>query len=357
MAHQETEMNISTVTMSVLKQGLKAIWSLPDKDRMATTIWGKAGQGKSESVFQLAKEMKFEKVSDIRVAVYDPTDLKGVPYIDGQDIDGVVQKKFLRWMRDNVMLPTDPDAKWVIFLDEITSGSPLVMAMCYQLVLDGKLADYVLPKGCRIVMASNRKSDRGVVNQMPAPLRNRSVHFNLETSLSEWVSNYAIPNKLREDIIGFLRFQNKALHDFEPDYTAFPSHRMWTKLSKILDNLPTDAPKDVTMALINGCVGKGYGSEFNGFQRVYKDLPDINHIIANPTIADVPNEGSVKYALTGTLARQATPENFTNIATYSARLGQEFQTLLCMDAIKLKPELKTTKGWIKVACDIQDVVF
>jgi hypothetical protein len=342
----QTEMNISTLNPKKAIEWLGGILQLPDNKRMTAGIWGRAGEGKSDTVFQTAKKLKFDKVADIRVAVYDPSDLKGIPVVDQE-------KKFVKWLRDGQLLPTDPNAKWLIFLDEITSGSPLVMAMCYQLCLDGKLADYVLPSKCRIVWASNRKSDRGVVNQMPAPLRNRSVHINFENTINDW-AEWMIKGGKRQDIIAFNRWKINTLHDFDNDHTAFPTPRAWSMLSDLLDTAPT---KDIETAYINGTVGKGVGSEFNGFQRVYKTLPDLDNIISNPTTADIPTETSTLFALTGSLARRADDSNFDNIVTYAQRLKKEFTVLLCMDAIKLKPELEKTKAWVKVAVDIQEVIF
>ena len=340
-------MNVSTLSPKQTVDWLLGIFKLPDNKRMTAGIWGRAGEGKSDTVFQVAKLGGYEKVADIRVAVYDPSDLKGIPTVDDE-------KKFVKWLRDGQLLPTDPNAKWVLFLDEITSGSPLVMAMCYQLCLDGKLADYVLPSKCRIVWASNRKSDRGVVNQMPAPLRNRSVHINFENTVADWTDWALTKGKVRGDIIGYIRYKHDSLHHFENEMTAFPTPRTWTMLSTLLDTAPN---KQIEMAYINGCVGKGHGSEFNGFQRICNNLPDLDAIIANPSTSNVDLKPDVMYALVGSLARKADDQNFDNIVTYAMRLNKEFQTLLCMDAIKLKPELKKTKAWTKVAVNNQDVVF
>jgi len=69
----------------------------------------------------------------------------------------------------------------ILFLDELTSAPQMTQAGCYQLVLDRKLGEYVLPEGWVVIAAGNPASERGVHFAMPRPLRNRFVHLELES--------------------------------------------------------------------------------------------------------------------------------------------------------------------------------
>ncbi|VVM24065.1 conserved hypothetical protein [uncultured Gammaproteobacteria bacterium] len=61
------------------------------------------------------------------------------------------------------LLPDENDtATRYLFLDEITSAPPTVSAAAYQLILDRRLGDYVVPEGWVIFAAGNRQGDRGV---------------------------------------------------------------------------------------------------------------------------------------------------------------------------------------------------
>ena len=64
-----------------------------------------------------------------------------------------------------------------LFLDEINTGSPQMMAVMMQLVLDRKVGEYTLPPGWRIIAAGNRVSDRAAAQRMPTALRNRFAHI------------------------------------------------------------------------------------------------------------------------------------------------------------------------------------
>jgi MoxR-like ATPase len=60
-------------------------------------------------------------------------------------------------------IPGAPHGKQgILFLDEITSAPPTVSAAAYQLILDRRLGDYVVPEGWVIFAAGNRQGDRGV---------------------------------------------------------------------------------------------------------------------------------------------------------------------------------------------------
>ena len=48
-------------------------------------IWGPPGVGKSDMVDQVASEVEKSLVIDMRMALMDPTDIKGVPYYSAND--------------------------------------------------------------------------------------------------------------------------------------------------------------------------------------------------------------------------------------------------------------------------------
>ena len=66
-----------------------------------------------------------------------------------------------------------------------------MMGIAQQLILDRQVGDYTVPDGWFIVAAGNRTEDRAAVSQMPAPVANRFIHFNVESDISSW-KEYAI---------------------------------------------------------------------------------------------------------------------------------------------------------------------
>ena len=130
-------------------------------------------------------------------------------------------------------LPTSGNG--ILFLDELTSAPQMTQAGCYQLVLDRKLGEYVLPDGWVVIAAGNPASERGVHFAMPRPLRNRFVHLDLEPDLDDWC-RWAVKAQVRPEIIAFLRFKPELLHtaDVTSDANAWPTPRSWEMASQVL---------------------------------------------------------------------------------------------------------------------------
>jgi MoxR-like ATPase len=66
-----------------------------------------------------------------------------------------------------------------------------MMGIAQQLILDRQVGDYTVPADWFIIAAGNRTEDRAAVSQMPAPVANRFIHFNVEADLASW-KEYAL---------------------------------------------------------------------------------------------------------------------------------------------------------------------
>lgn len=283
-------------------------------------IWGAPGVGKSQVVAQVAKGLGYE-LRDIRAVLLDPVDLRGLPKINGSGRAHWCPPAFL-----------PVDGKGIFFLDELNAAPPLVQAACYQLILDRRLGEYVLPDGWAVVAAGNREQDRAVTYRMPSALANRMVHLDFETSFEDWVQ-WAQGAKISSEVISFLRFRPALLHDFDPKTAdrAFPSPRSWEFVSDILKASPG---VDIEFDLFRGAVGDGAAAEFAGFLKVWRELPDTESVLSFPTTTPVPEEPAAAYAICEALACRACPENMESLVTYGSRLPVEFGVLLMRDAVR-----------------------
>ena len=138
---------------------------------------------------------------DIRLSLWEPTDIKGIPYYSAND-------NVMAWAPPQE-LPTAEMAKKyktiVLFLDEMNSAAPAVQAAAYQLILNRRIGQYVLPDNVLIVAAGNREADKGVTYRMPAPLANRFVHLELAVDFDDWMQ-WATENHVHADVVGYLEF-------------------------------------------------------------------------------------------------------------------------------------------------------
>jgi hypothetical protein len=220
----------------------------------------------------------------------------------------------------------------------------------YQLVLERKLGDYTLPKGAYVCATGNRAEDGGNYNQPPAPLLNRFLHINLESSFDSWkdwaisgdslkvelVAPKPITPSIRPEIIGFFEFR-KDLLVAQPNKSefAFCTPRSVEMLSRIMDQQP-DA--DIAGELINGCIGQGTGTEFLGFMRIWRSLPNISAIEASPSTATLPITLSECYATTTYLSANWNPTNSGALCEYIQRMSPEYGCLFLSDTNQRNPE-------------------
>lgn len=135
-------------------------------------ITGKSGYGKSEMVQEVAKELNLELV-DFRLSEILPEDLVGLPKTKDDFYEYVPP----RWLYEIV---NHPEKKYLLFLDEITQGTPEVLNICYK-IFDKvtKVGNYELPN-VYVVGATNYKDESNYINELPIPLKNRACMLELD---------------------------------------------------------------------------------------------------------------------------------------------------------------------------------
>jgi len=249
-------------------------------------LWGPPGVGKSQVIAQIAEAHGVPLV-DVRLSQMEPTDLRGIPFRNGERVEWSVP----------ALLPDEKrhGPRGILFLDEITSASPTVTAAAYQLILDRRLGDYRVPAGWAIFAAGNRYGDRGVTYIMPAPLANRFTHYEIEANLEDWAA-WAHRAGVDARVIAFLRFRPDLLFDFNPaqNPVAFPSPRSWEYAHRALGKFG-DEP-ELLLDAVQACVGAAAGVEFKAFVDNLHDLPDIDAIVRGES-AEVPRGIDLQYGV------------------------------------------------------------
>ena len=303
---------------------------------------GPPGVGKSECIEQITTEEKIGFI-DTRAAQMDPVDLRGLPH--NEKVNGHV---ITTWSRPDFL----PDAqrhgeKGIWLLDELADCTKAMQSACYQPILNHCVGPHKIPPGWYICGAGNSQKHRAGAQAMSSALANRFAHITVE---ADWdcFREYGARNGLNPIIIGFTKQRPNMLHNmdgFVAGEKAFPSPRSWFKAS-----LVCDAPSNMRMGLIAGCVGEAAAAEFEGFLRTV-DLPDIDDICANPKKCHIPEQPSHKYALTTMLAQHATLSNFDKICIYISRpeFGRDFEVCVMLDASKRDESLAATAAFTAFA--------
>ena len=324
-----------------LHSAISALTFYLDSD-VPAFLWGAPGLGKSDAVRQIAAQRGVPLI-DLRAILLDPVDLRGLPHVR----DGLAA-----WAAPAFLPQADRDGPaGILFLDELNAAPASVQAACFQLILDRKLGEYRLPAGWRIVAAGNRQSDRAAAQRMPTALANRFAHIDVEPDVNAWAA-WATGADISPLVVAFVRFRPELLHDMRgSDLRAFPTPRAWAAVSKV-----ADAPDALRMALVAGLVGEGAAAEFEGFVRVWRSLPPLASILANPDAAPVPTEPATLYAVTSALARKADRATFGAALRYAARMPREFGIVLAIDAVRRDPALKETGAFVQWATSNGEVL-
>jgi MoxR-like ATPase len=251
-------------------------------------MWGAPGIGKSDIVKQIGDEQGRE-VIDVRLSLWEPTDIKGIPYYNSQ-------ANTMSWAPP-AELPTDPESTAILFLDELNSAAPATQAAAYQLILNRRVGTYKLPDGVSIVAAGNRETDKGVTYRMPAPLANRFLHLELRSDFEDWLM-WATSNRVHEQVVGYVSFAKSDLYDFDPKSSsrAFATPRSWSFVSELLHD--DDLDENTLTDLVAGAVGEGLAVKFMAHRKVAKQMPKPEDILSGKVNKVSIKEISAMYSLT-----------------------------------------------------------
>ena len=294
-------------------------------------LWGAPGIGKSDIVKQIGNDFERE-VIDIRLSLWEPTDIKGIPYYNSNE-------NSMTWAPP-AELPTDPNSTAILFLDELNSAAPATQAAAFQLVLNRRVGTYILPKGVSIVAAGNREADKGVTYRMPSPLANRFVHLEMTVNFDDWFQ-WAVNHNIHRDVVGFLTFSKKDLYDFDPKSPSrsFATPRTWSFVSELLDD---ELDSNTLTDLVSGAVGEGLAVKFMAHRKVASQMPNPTDILDGKVKELKTKEISAMYSLTVSLcyelkeASDKSDKKFDNKVNNFLRFAMDnFETELVVMGIKL----------------------
>src|SRR6056300_1692882 len=182
---------MDTATRTVTPNSAKASIKHAITKKRPIFLWGPPGIGKSDIVAQITDSLPNSYLIDVRLSLWEPTDIKGIPYFDSNAGTMV-------WAPPSELPSEEFAAQYdniVLFLDEMNSAAPAVQAAAYQLILNRKVGTYKLPDNVMIVAAGNREADKGVTYRMPAPLANRFIHLEMTVSFDDCFE-WAVDNNI-----------------------------------------------------------------------------------------------------------------------------------------------------------------
>lgn len=327
---------LSDMYCSVINSGA-GIGSVP-----SVMLWGAPGVGKSQGVRQIASRIeartgKTVRVTDVRLLLFNPIDLRGIPTANED-------KTLAVWLRPQIFdMDASEDVINILFLDEISAAPQSVQAAAYQITLDRTVGEHRLPSNCIVIAAGNRVTDKSVAYKMPKALANRLMHIEVDTNMDSW-REWAIAHSINEKVTGFLSFRPAMLMSFDTakDDLAFATPRAWEMVSNILNNVSSDIESVFT--LVAGVIGSGAATEFLTWSRIYNRLPDIEGIFKG-TEHSVPRSMDALYALVSSMAKYASEHRndldaIANSIAYAEQLPPDFSVVLMQDYMHIEDGYK-----------------
>jgi len=297
-------------TLDVLRKNLPA--------RLPTLLLGRPGAGKTSIVLQVADELGMRPIV-FHPVLSDPTDFKGLPAV----VAG--KAEFLPYGEFRALLEsTEPT---VAFLDDLAHAPRSVQAALMHLVHPDsrRIGNQRLPDTVSIVAASNRREDRAGADQMLSALWSRfPTIVTVDADLASWL-DWALGRDLNPFVLAYLRRCPADLSQSpRSDFAGFPSPRSWEYVAR---NLDLDLPVEARFEIVQNLLGEECATKFWAYLRTAEEMPDPAEILRQPLRAAVPDDPSLKYAITIAFSRIVRPDTAAAALAYLDRCGEEYGAL------------------------------
>lgn len=230
---------------------------------------------------------------DIRLSLYDPTDLKGLPDFLKMTIKGDMDLSVVSWIPNSQFyVMAQKETAGCCFLDEITLCPLSIQAAAYQLILDRAIGDITLSQNVFMTAAGNRPQDKTGAFALGMALRNRFQHRTEEPPTIDAWTDWAIEADVHSDIIAYLNFQPSHLMDdmqaaYKSGSNAYATPRSWAAASDMIQAYEKDRKGKVSYEkaqdLVTCSVGPGHAVTYRGFVELLRDIK-ISDVIKRPAV-------------------------------------------------------------------------
>lgn len=289
---------------------------------LVPNIIGSPAIGKSSIVKAVFKHFNL-KLIDIRLSTCAPEDMSGLPFFS----EGIAKfMPFDTFPLQGMEVPAGYQG-WGIFYDEFNSGSKLVQAASYKVILDRMVAQSYLHERCVQVCAGNLMTDRAITNSLSTAMQSRLVHIEVYPDCDQFIEDVCLKYDWDERIIAYLNYDTNAFYDFKPDHQdkTFASPRTWEFMNKMITGKLVEDKKTIMYA---GAIGTAYAPKFVQFCNVYKTLATIKDVLADPEGINVHTMGvDSRWALVSHLLKKIDKDNFEDVTKFINRLDLSFKIL------------------------------
>jgi hypothetical protein len=260
----------------------------------------------------------------------------------------------------------------VLFLDEWGQAEDDVKKPAAELLLNGNVGTCELPRGWRVVAASNRVSDRsGVMRELVFTINRRGLmvidpHMPTWRAWAERQSDRTRPHFMT---ISFaIKHPEVVFRDTVPEgYDPFCTPRSLCKMDRDLrairsdeeiahDRMPTD---DVAREVAAGWIGSGTAGQYFVHLKYHDELPDIEDIEDDPRSAKLPSGKDAQMVCSYMLAHSLKEENAQPVMRYILRMVPEMQIMavnIIGNDIKRAKAMVAVPEWSRFLTENHDIL-
>lgn len=314
------------------------------------------GRGKSEFVAQTVDAMSKRDgfkwgFATMFLATQTPPDLIGYQFKGEREWGGktvaVTDPTLPLWMVTTEGKPVWEYERGILFLDEYGQGEGDVKRASAELLLNGQIGPWKLPKGWSVVAASNRSKDRSGVTKDFDFVINRRLEIEITDDLASW-TEWAVTNDVMPLTIAFANQNPQVVFaDGVPDKQGpWCTPRSLVMSDRMLRTLQVGG-KNVDDAgaveLVSGLIGPAAAAQYFAFVRLEREMPKYEKIVADPTGVKVPEKPDAQMLICYNLAHRVTEDDIDPVVTYVQRMSKEFAVTFVNSACKRNPRLINTK--------------
>ncbi len=233
---KETVKSVLTVYFEKDKNGE---YIVPPERQRTVVLIGDPGVGKTESVSQVAEELKVGFV-EVHLSHHTRQSAIGLPRIVKKEFGGVSEEiteytmsEILAEIHRNIEESGKDEG--IIFVDEINTISPSLEPAMLAFLQKKEFGGKKLPKGYRIVAAGNEAVHNNSVREFDAVTLDRMMVFHVDADADTFLQ-HAKKKKMHPTIISFIKREPEMLNIFEKGdaFGGIVTPRGWEDLSVIL---------------------------------------------------------------------------------------------------------------------------
>jgi hypothetical protein len=354
--------NLNALKPSVSTKECFVLFDVCRTSDVALIVKGPPGCGKSSIARQTAMKRKEEArvrgqrygYCELNLSLANLLDIAGHLALAHRDYDGhkimAGEYSFPYFLYDMVdQQPAFLYSEGLLVVEEYGLGGPDEKKAIQSLVLDRRLGRYTLPDGWRVVLLSNRDTDRSGVTEDFDFCINRRMEVELKPDLDTWLA-WADDNNLSYLTKAFVSVHQGAILNAEIPAVQgpFPTLRSIELADRHIAaclemRLGWNSPLMLTG--IAGLIGTDFAAKLKAYHEMGHELPKPSQIEADPRNCPMPTQLDQQYLVCHQLAARVTRDTIDAYLTYLSRFPKIYLMAFAASAKKLHPEIVNTVAW------------